>query len=263
MNKLEPGITAIEGLHFLKAKDVNPERLLMKLDGTTLRITQLSWFSIKPTHKKIFDELMELYRVREVIIIQRATKLLRAKVPDKLEEILSHHMNTVNGLMQFHTQQLSSYIDGPIKPHTTENERFITKIIRFISEYFGWRLSTENVGALRATLIKHNDELTKTKLIQPPEGSNVNSLKKIYNSTRKPGEGIQAFGLTQDGLLQFHFKTQEDRATCRTYLGEQLGEVEKSLNNPTESEIRSSTDDNRTYILTLSLQDTKTCLKIV
>lgn len=90
-----------------------------------------------------------------------------------------------------------------------------------------------------------------------PFGHGVCRLQQIHNAHCQTGERIQAFGLTHDGLLQFQFKTQEDRAKCKKYLGEELDGVGKSLNDPTESEIGSSTDDPRTYILTLSSQDTK------
>lgn len=155
MNNLGPRITTIEGAHFLKGLETgtgSPERLLMKLDGTTLRIKQLSWFSIKPTHKKIFDEILEINKVRQAIILERSGTMPRSEANDTL-------MNQVNGLLQFRIEKLSGYIDNPIEQHVnpieqhvTKNERFITKIIRFISEYFGWRLSTKNVEALRATV---------------------------------------------------------------------------------------------------------------
>lgn len=137
----EPKITAIEYPPLLAQDLIHPEKLLMKIDGNTLRITQRSWFSIKPSQKKIFDEIVEISRAKF------DNKLITAGTIPEMTGI-----SIVEIIFDLHARQIGNHIEQLNAEKEQKNERFITKIIKFISEYFGWRLFTENKTALEAAI---------------------------------------------------------------------------------------------------------------
>lgn len=128
MNEVN-AISRIEGLELLNSQTVNRKNLLVKLDGETLHITQRSWFSMGPSPKKIFDEVRALSEADCDLSICRDIKSVR--------NMLVHQAESVKPLSN---------------SKKAGSEGFIKKIIRFISEYFGWRLSQNEYKKIHQNL---------------------------------------------------------------------------------------------------------------
>jgi hypothetical protein len=169
-------ITKVEGIELLKSQGVNKENLLVKLDGTTLRITKGSWFSIKPSPKKIFDDVMKLSQVD----YDKVSDHVKNAMAEALEKLLD--------------AQVDSITPAKMSSEQLKNEPFITKIIRCISEYFGWRLSQKDIAPLleaKNTLDGHlANFIPKAEKLNPPivlSSSNdeaLNNIKRYYNGSR-------------------------------------------------------------------------------
>lgn len=172
-------ISKIEGLELLNSHAVNRKNLLVKLDGDTLRITQRSWFSMRPSPKKIFDEVIKIHDIDFATLdILRVVKLLNEQVKPTI------------------------YLSR------TKKEGFVTKIIRFISEYFGWRLSKAQYEQLNKRYNRLNKQLALPIF---------RDIMQVYNNTSAQKYLIKSF-LLKDEDVSFNILNQEEAEQFVKYM---------------------------------------------
>lgn len=204
-------IERIEGLELLDSSK-NKKNLLVRLDGTTLRITQPSWFSIKPSARNIFNEVNNIDRVNS-----GPDRLVKANMP-KVVKLLSEQIKPI-------TRQLAE-------------EQFITKIIRLISEYFGWKLDRKSI----TTLIEMINNLQRKCL-----KAILDDFNDCYDLLDQPGCDFD------DEQARFTFSSDGDWTCFRQeYINSQLGLVFSE-----DVTLSQSTLSDKSYVqITLGKNDT-------
>lgn len=206
-------IESIQGLEVLNKTSVNQENLLVKLDGTTLRITERSWFSMSnQITKKMSAEVM---------------KILQAKPATNIEPDMPA---VVQLLRQQIIGQIVSYRNQTILPGN-KAERFVAEIIRFISLYFGWGLSAEDNTALLEVKEKIDSSIGPSPLGMATRIKNHKSdntdlmylqfIGACWNHEWNQSSLIQNIVLKND-KAKFIFVNEEGAEKFKFYINEQL-----------------------------------------
>lgn len=144
MNEMNPNrITNITGINLLNNQEIDQNKLLIRLDGTTLTVQKRSFFSIEGSERRIFNKAINIFEADTTQVQKQINNVI------KIKEILNSQIEKI-AFSDEDGNNRNSYLIV----------KLFKKIISNVSMCLGWKLSTQermNLYAKFADLRRHPD----------------------------------------------------------------------------------------------------------